>query len=115
MLAAAFGRLCVVGVVVVVAGCAKPEAYVECKANGPTLAAGFGCTVDHRSGGAVRACWTLSVTCANGPVGFAEACGDVEPKAKTAIGVPFSAFGGALDKCDQVSGMKVTTKPTKSL
>lgn len=90
------------------AACQRPEAYVECRANGATLSAGQACALEHRAGSRpLHACWTISVSCANGTKGSAEGCGDVEPQAKATVMVPFAAFRGALDKCDQVSGANV--------
>ncbi len=97
-----FGAVC--------SGCSKPaEAYVECKSAGATLAAGFSCTVEHREGAKpVNACWSLNIACANGVKGSAKSCGDAAPRAKSSMMMPFSAFGGALDKCDQVASANVS-------
>lgn len=96
-------------------GCSKPEAYVECRGNGPTLSAGMACTIEHRAGSKpLRACWTMNVACANGASGSADGCGEVQPKAKSSTVLPYASFHGALDTCDQVTNANVkTTKLTE--
>jgi len=66
------------------------------------------CTIDHRAGDRpIRACWTIRIQCVNGTKGAADGCGEAAPKGKSSVLVPFSAFNGALDKCDQVSAANV--------
>jgi hypothetical protein len=89
-------------------GCSRPEAYVECRSAGPLLSSGMACTIEHRSGTrGLHACWTMTVTCANGTTGRGDGCGDVEPRGKSSTTMPFSAFHGSLDRCDQASGASV--------
>lgn len=102
-------RLGFVLVVVAFTACERPEAYVECKSAGPLLATGMTCTLDHRAGSKpLHVCWTMNVQCSNGAAATADGCGDVEPKGKSSVLMPYSAFGGRLDKCDQASGASVT-------
>ena len=93
-----------------IAGCKRPapEAYVECRSAGATLGAGMACTIGHRAGGrSLHACWTITIQCVNGARGSADGCGDVAPKAMSSVLVPFTAFKGTLDNCDQVSAANV--------
>jgi hypothetical protein len=90
-------------------GCGQDKASVECKGAGAKLGAGFSCAVAHTEGRAnIHVCWDLNIACQNGANGKAHACGDVEPQAKSSTNVPFSAFNGALDKCDAVKTASVT-------
>jgi hypothetical protein len=94
---------------ILASGCHKDaKVYVECKSAGATLADGMACTIEHQQGDSpVHACWDMNITCQNGTAGKAHGCGDVQPMAKSSVVMPFSAFGGSLDKCDTVSGSNV--------
>ena len=104
---------CIAGVVlvgVISAGCnqGKLEAYVECRNAGTTLAAGFNCTIEHRVGSKpIHACWKAEVTCNNGTKGSGDDCGDVDPRGKSTVVMPYATFKGTLDKCDRVTAMNV--------
>ena len=87
----------------------ETRVYVECKSAGATLDTGMSCTLDHQQGDVpAHACWDMIVTCQNGTKGTVHGCGDVRPQAKSNVVLPFSAFGGSLDKCDGVAGANVT-------
>lgn len=87
----------------------KQEVAVECAAAGPVLASGMACSLQHKSGDeSVSACWSINIACTNGSHGTAKGCGTVAPKSKSTALVPFSAFGGALDTCDQTASASVT-------
>lgn len=94
--------------------CRKPppppaaQAYVECKSAGQFLASGMACTIEHRQGvRPIHACWAMKIACVNGTRGQGRGCGDVQPMAKSSSFMPYAAFGGALDKCDQVATASV--------
>jgi hypothetical protein len=99
----------VYAVVGLVPGCHKDaKAYVECKSAGATLDTGMACTIEHQHGDVpLHVCWNMNVSCQNGAKGTAHGCGDVQPQAKSSVVLPFSAFGGALDKCDAVASANV--------
>jgi hypothetical protein len=99
-----------------VAACHKEvHAAVECNWGGAALAGDVVCSLEHRAGDvALHACWDIHVKCQNGVTGVAHGCGDVDPQGKSTIIVPFSAFGGSLDKCDAVASSNVTMdQPTR--
>ncbi len=100
--------VCVVAMVGL-CGCHKEtKVAVECRSAGATLSAGMACTLDHRQGdSAAQVCWDVNVSCQNGTRGKAHGCGSVDPQAKSSVVMPFTAFGGSLEKCDAVAGASV--------
>lgn len=86
-----------------------PSAAVECRSVGATLSTGMTCTLEHKGGaGPVDMCWSINVSCSNGANGSAEGCGSVAPAAKSSVLVPYAAFRGALDRCDQASASSIS-------
>lgn len=87
----------------------RPSAAVECRPVGATLSTGMACTIEHKGGsGPVDVCWSINISCTNGSNGSAEGCGSVAPTSKSNVLVPYSAFRGALDRCDQASASSIS-------
>ncbi len=78
-----------------------PAARVDCGAPGPE---GVDCAIKRTAGtGGLEACWDLDITCTNGGVMTAHACGELAEGANTgSVNMPVSGFSNQAG-CDAPS------------
>ncbi|MCA9608710.1 MAG: hypothetical protein KC619_24065 [Myxococcales bacterium] len=102
-------RLLAALVAVAVLGCGASGLGLQNRVEVRCVGAGIGyqCSLQHTAGpDPVRACWTVSVTCANGTRTSGSGCGEVQVGATSTVLVPLSDFAGA-EACDLATGVTV--------
>jgi len=93
-------------------GCSEEHnVHVNCVG----AAEGFNCTAVHDQGNAaVRACWTVNVTCANGTTTAGSTCADFQAGETIEKLIPMSEFPGA-DQCDRATNTEVVSDSITAL
>ena len=78
-------------------------------------AEGFNCTATHDQGAsAVRACWTVNVTCANGTTTSGSTCADFQAAETVEKLIPMSDFPGS-ENCDRAANTEIVTDSLTAL
>jgi hypothetical protein len=98
----------VLALVSCLAGCQpKADVMVECRGLKKDTD-GVACTVEHRGGNQpIRACWTFQMSCTNGILVSADACGDVLPKGTIQKMMPYSLFKDGMAGCSHVADTRL--------
>ena len=105
-------HLLVLSAMVLAAACSEEHnVHVNCLG----AAGGFNCTATHDQGAsAVRACWTVNVTCANGTTTSGSTCADFQAAETVEKLIPMSDFPGS-ENCDRAANTEIVTDSLTAL
>ncbi len=106
-----FKLLCVFGLLFALGCSEEHNVSINCVGT----AEGFQCTGVHDQGsGAINACWTVNVTCANGTTTSGSGCADFQGGETVTTLIPMSDFPGS-EQCDRATSTDVVSGAVTAL